>query len=679
MKFKQVHIGSFGGLSDCKLDLAPGLNVIYGENGAGKSTLFSFLKICLYGFGRGEREKFSPWNGTAPHGSFFYEHEGEWLYQGKFGKNSRGDKISLLNHVTGETFPVPESFGRELFSMGEETFTKTACISQGQLEIIKDNKDEIAEKLANLEQTGESGVSYVACQKKLDAMSSELRKKRGGGGLLNEAEQKVLEYLEKERLAREKLAQSAHLYRRIQEIETTLQELKKAEQQWKQYEKTEQKRLCLEYQEKLTHLTRMSEGVDEEYEIYETLAGEWKREEETLRRLQQQQEELSPAKSVLCSQEEFARVMSGGKLRTAFLIGGLLAGVLLSLCGLFLSPWWFIPAGLSVGIGVLLAFVKREKPWEAYGYGTIQEFSQQYTRSLEQQSAYEAAVIQQKKQQEQIEIVQQKMKEYEQKGSCLNCKTPEQLQDLCRQRRAKQAERKSALEQKATYEHLLEQALAGKSIEEVLSTEDVARPRVEKEDVHQQQLALTKELEQATAQQQNLYEVEPAVLTATRIEWEQKRDEYRQKEQVLSVVSEVLESAYQQMEQQFGGTLNQKAGEWLSKMTDGKYSQARISRDYRVTLTEEAEAHSLEQFSGGVFDQTYLAFRLAMLELMGAKVPLFLDDVLMQYDDKRAAKTMDVLEEFSRETGNQILLFTCRNRDVELAQNRKNVNCIEIL
>ena len=127
-------------------------------------------------------------------------------------------------------------------------------------------------------------------------------------------------------------------------------------------------------------------------------------------------------------------------------------------------------------------------------------------------------------------------------------------------------------------------------------------------------------------------------------------------------------------------------------MTQEKYTTPRISRSYEVKLTEGAGTYSLEQFSGGLYDQTYLAFRLAMLELMKTGPPLLLvkkitkdtpilllDDVLMQYDDMRAEKTVAMLEEFSEETGIQILLFTCRNRDFQLAKNRKKINCIEIL
>lgn len=679
MKLKKVQIGAFGGLSDCNKDFESGLNVIYGKNGAGKSSFLGFVRTCLYGFEKKGRDKYSPWNGTAPHGSMIFEQEGEWLYQVKFGKTKKGDKISLLNNLTGEERQVPESLGRELFSMGGETFLKTACVTQGQLMIEKNDKDEIAEKLANLEQTGESTVSYGTCVKTINGMLSKLRNKRGDGGLLNEAEQKVLEYREQERMMQSKGVLATQMYRRLKEIEEETKHLSKLEKQWERFELSEQKRICTEYQKEVNRLSQLCEGRDEEYERYEEIAREWKQGEETLRLLQEQEREIVKPEPLLCSQQEFTKVMAGNKRPLGLTIVTFGLALLFALCGMFVTPWCFLGTALFGIVGVFFALCKTEQPWEAYGCSTSQEFSQKYAQSIEEQSAYEEAKTQQKKRQEQMEVLKKKIRDNEEEGEKVNCFSPDQLFSLCGERRNRQAERKSALTQKKTYEELLEKALAGKTIEEVCQAEDTPKPSLTKEELHQRQLELTREREQLEGKQEHLFDVSPEVVTASRMEWEQKQEDYRVKEQVLNVTLQVLEQAYQQMEQQFGTGLNQRAGELLEKMTQGKYSQVRISKEYAVKLTEDSQTHSLEQFSGGVFDQTYLAFRLAMLELMKAKAPLFLDDVLMQFDDSRAEQTIAVLEEYARETDTQILLFTCRNRDFDLAKQRKNINCIEIL
>jgi uncharacterized protein YhaN len=66
--------------------------------------------------------------------------------------------------------------------------------------------------------------------------------------------------------------------------------------------------------------------------------------------------------------------------------------------------------------------------------------------------------------------------------------------------------------------------------------------------------------------------------------------------------------------------------------------------------------------SRGTLEQVYLSLRLANLELHygdGLGVPVLMDDILVNFDPDRAARAAKVLEQFSRETGIQVLFFTC--------------------
>lgn len=678
MKLKEVQIDAFGGLTDCKAKLKPGLNVIYGKNGAGKSTFFSFLKICFYGFSRGEREKFLPWSGLAGRGSVLFEQDDEWMLQVKFGKTSRSDTTVLYHHLTGEETPLPPSLGRTLFSVGEETFLKTACVAQGQLEISSKGKDEIAEKLANLENTGESGLSYAECKRTLNDMQGKLRAKRGNGGLLNEAERKTEEYKDRKKYAEEESAKKAMSYRRMEEIQSEMDRLNATQRQWADFERWQKKKNCLEYEEKRNNMVAVAEGENEEEESYETTATLWKQATETLHLLQGQNIVLPEKEPAFCSEEDFARIASSGDeepsgleivcwiLAAVFTVASLL---LLNMSLVFFAACFIILATYMLN--------KRKTPlWKKYGYHTKQEFSQRYTDSLESQARYEWAVEQQKKQKEQIQTLSQQIAEYKRFGQRVKCHTPDELFSFAVVRRE---ERRAAAEQVRIYDDLLNRVLEGHSREEIMQAEETEQPRMTQEEIHRQQLALIREKEQIAGSLQAHYEDSPEFMETNRREWEQKRDEYRKKEKILNVISDVMESAYQKMEQQFGGNLNLRAGEWLMKMTGGEYGQVRITRNYEVKLFEQSQMYALERFSGGLYDQTYLAFRLAMTELMGNGMPLFLDDALMQYDDVRTERTMDALVEFSEKTGTQILLFTCRDRELQLAKQRELINYIEIL
>ena len=76
----------------------------------------------------------------------------------------------------------------------------------------------------------------------------------------------------------------------------------------------------------------------------------------------------------------------------------------------------------------------------------------------------------------------------------------------------------------------------------------------------------------------------------------------------------------------------------------------------------------------GTTDQAYLSLRLAMTELItdnGERLPLMLDDVLLQYDAERAENALEYLKKYAQNA--QILFFTCRNMQDEDIINLRNI------
>ena len=81
------------------------------------------------------------------------------------------------------------------------------------------------------------------------------------------------------------------------------------------------------------------------------------------------------------------------------------------------------------------------------------------------------------------------------------------------------------------------------------------------------------------------------------------------------------------------------------------------------------EPLGVEAMSDGTADQLYLAIRLAGLESYletHESMPLIMDDILIHFDDRRAAATLSVLAELSGRT--QIIFFTHHHHLVELAK-----------
>ncbi|MBW1820084.1 MAG: hypothetical protein JRJ60_23345 [Deltaproteobacteria bacterium] len=76
-----------------------------------------------------------------------------------------------------------------------------------------------------------------------------------------------------------------------------------------------------------------------------------------------------------------------------------------------------------------------------------------------------------------------------------------------------------------------------------------------------------------------------------------------------------------------------------------------------------------EGMSDGTADQLYLALRLASLETYLAHhepMPFILDDILIQFDNERAAATLNVLGDLSKKT--QVIFFTHHRHLVDMAE-----------
>jgi uncharacterized protein YhaN len=110
-------------------------------------------------------------------------------------------------------------------------------------------------------------------------------------------------------------------------------------------------------------------------------------------------------------------------------------------------------------------------------------------------------------------------------------------------------------------------------------------------------------------------------------------------------------------------------GNIMKSISGGRYED--IMADDSLTLNVQtpdvAEKVIPEQLSSGTADQMYFALRLATVMLVekdGEILPLFLDEPFVQYDEDRTKNVLELLKTESEKR--QIILFTCKKREVEL-------------
>jgi uncharacterized protein YhaN len=136
----------------------------------------------------------------------------------------------------------------------------------------------------------------------------------------------------------------------------------------------------------------------------------------------------------------------------------------------------------------------------------------------------------------------------------------------------------------------------------------------------------------------------------------------------------VLEQEMERYRQEHQGPVLARAAELFSELTLGAWRSLRgelDEHDQAVLRCVRANGATVDvaALSDGTRDQLYLGLRLASIERYAARataMPLVLDDVLIHFDDERAAAALAVLQRFTSVT--QILFFTHHARIVELAR-----------
>lgn len=143
----------------------------------------------------------------------------------------------------------------------------------------------------------------------------------------------------------------------------------------------------------------------------------------------------------------------------------------------------------------------------------------------------------------------------------------------------------------------------------------------------------------------------------------------------LKLAAHVLRTAIEQYRAANEEPMLARAGQIFHTLTLGAFAELRADvteKDEHVLCGVRADSGTpvrVEGMSEGTADQLYLALRIASLERhleRHAPLPFILDDILVNFDDQRAAAALDVLAEVSRHT--QVIYFTHHQHLLEIAR-----------
>ena len=139
-------------------------------------------------------------------------------------------------------------------------------------------------------------------------------------------------------------------------------------------------------------------------------------------------------------------------------------------------------------------------------------------------------------------------------------------------------------------------------------------------------------------------------------------------DKAINIAKEAMERAYERMKNEITPKFTNNLSEIAKKVSSNKYSRVKfIDGEGLVVELENGDYINSNKLSIGTIDQLYLSLRLSALqEVTQEKMPIILDEAFAYYDNKRLENILKYINEEFKE--NQIIIFTCSNREKEIME-----------
>ena len=138
------------------------------------------------------------------------------------------------------------------------------------------------------------------------------------------------------------------------------------------------------------------------------------------------------------------------------------------------------------------------------------------------------------------------------------------------------------------------------------------------------------------------------------------------------IAHDAVVGASDSLREEISPRLGAYATQLMEIMTDKKYTSLDITDGMRVTFKNaDGATKSADFLSGGTQDMTYIAVRMALIDMLYTETPpVCFDESFAHQDNVRAGGMMDAIRYLSEEEGWQSFIFTCRARETALATER---------
>ena len=649
---------SFGRLQNETLELNNGFNIVYAPNESGKSTWCGFIKAMLYGIESSAREKagvkpdkvrFAPWSGAPMVGSMDIEYEGAEITLIRKGRENvpMRDFSAVLTGTSTQVRSIDSSaVGETLLGVSKDVFERSAYIGQGK--VAAGGSPELEKRISSIVQTGDENSSATEAEERIKAAIRRRRYNKSGrlpeierelDEINGELAESVREVLKGDDLKR---AKAAALEKR-DELLVKVADSRKSTRH--------------ETLEKLTssrnNVKELENGYNEKCE--KLLAAERKLDASFFGRQNPQEcrSRHEADANKLSEINENAKKGGSAALNYALLAVLLLAAVAFELLADFnLLPLTgfavYIPR-IAAGVLTIIQFIRvlmlRKKR---------QTLLEQKNEILSQYGgAAEEAIL-----------------------SLLTSHEKDYAEFLVAEAGKNEASEK--LEEARLTQFELESAVL-KDLDFADTGSEAAQYSKLLEDA---EAALRSIREQSAAwegRQSALKDPEELKVRLAALTLEQRK--LTEELDALNLALDTLRNAGEEISHRITPKLSARTAELFSKLTGARYDAELLDKELKAAARPEGDSipRDFTFLSAGTIDQLYLAVRLAITELAlpeEKSSPIILDDALVNFDDERCERALELLRELS--SNRQIILFTCHRREAELMKVVSDVRVTEI-
>ena len=624
MEIKNIKINSYGKLKNKEINFEK-INIIYGKNESGKSTLLNFIKNIFYGISKNKNgreisdyEKYYPWDGENFSGKIKYKLDNNNIFE--IYRDFTKKKPEIYNEQKeeiSEKFKIDKKAGSQFFEeqtgIDENVFMSTALTMQSEVKINDAEQGILLQKVANLSESGMEDVSY---KKALSTLNSMLLNEVG---TTNSKERPI-------NIARENIEKYTFDLKTINEVKQNRFSIEEQIGEVKEKIDIESDRKKL--LEKIKEILEKNKIEKEKIKIKNDLLEENKNK---IKNLDNEKDNfLNKIKNYSKENIKNDKIRNNKKFNilifVLLIIINIINFVFIKNIIINLIIILFIP------IYIVYLFLKtnKTKKIEKIKLNKIQQENNEIEKQMEILDA-------------QINLLEKTNNDIEKEIIEINNNNLKNINY-----------EKNNLIIKNNYKYTEEyiNELFNSNIELLLNNN--------KEKINEYNLLLHKleiNRENINPELEKLLNIEEllSIEKENLNNLEKRADEY-------NLTKEILEESYVEMKKNVSPKFNKNLSENIEKISNGKYKNISISDGIMVELDDGryVPAHNL---SIGTIEQIYLSLRLSVMnELSKEKLPIMLDESFAYYDNKRLQAAL----EFLSKVENQIIIFTCTNREKEM-------------